>query len=119
MDNAVFYAPQSGDPNETPESIVERDLSAGAVDAAALWGPIAGYLASRHGGGGAEPAWMAVPFPAAPGIRFDYEIAMGVRFGEQQWLDTLNAWIAQHQLQIDQILAEFHVPVLGTTPAGG
>ncbi|HEY2808888.1 MAG TPA: quinoprotein dehydrogenase-associated putative ABC transporter substrate-binding protein [Steroidobacteraceae bacterium] len=118
MDNAVFYAPQSGDPNETPESIVERDLSAGTVDAAVLWGPIAGYLAGRHGGG-ARPAWMAVPFPAEPGIRFDYEIAMGVRFGEQQWLDTLNVWIAQHQLQIDQILAEFHVPVLGATPAGG
>jgi quinoprotein dehydrogenase-associated probable ABC transporter substrate-binding protein len=111
MEHAVFYAPQSGDPGETPESIVERDLSAGTVDAAILWGPIAAYLVDRHSNAATAP-WVVLPFPAQPGIRFDYEIAMGVRFGEQGWLDELNTWIAGHQPQIDQILRSYHIPLL-------
>ena len=118
MEHAVFYAPQSGDPNETPESIVERALGAGAVDAAVLWGPIAGYLASRHAGPD-TPGWVVLPFAADPHIRFDYEISMGVRAGEQQWLDTLNGWIAAHQRQIDQILDEYHVPRVTAAAAPG
>jgi quinoprotein dehydrogenase-associated probable ABC transporter substrate-binding protein len=118
MEHAVFYAPQSGDPNETPESIVERALSAGTVDAAVLWGPIAGYMASRHAGPDAT-GWVVLPFAADPHIRFDYEISMGIRGGEQQWLDTLNTWIATHQQQIDQILDEYHVPRLSAAAPGG
>ncbi len=115
MEHAVIYAPQSGDPNETPDTIVERDLTAGTIDAAILWGPIAGYLVSRHGGPGAQ-GWVVLPFAADPHIRFDYEISMGVRPGEQPWLDTLNVWIEAHQRQIEQILDDYHVPRV-TAPA--
>jgi len=110
MDRAVLYPPQSGDPHETPESIVERDLLAGTIDAAVLWGPIAGFLVSRHATAG--PGWVALPFPPDSRIRFDYEIAMGVRFGEQAWRDALDAWIAAHHDEIDQILRSYHVPLL-------
>ena len=41
---------------------------------------------------------------------------MGVRAGEQPWLDALNAWIEAHQPQIDQILNDYHVPRV-TAPA--
>ena len=46
--HAVLYPPQSGDPNETAGSIIERELAAGNIDVAILWGPIAGFLATRH-----------------------------------------------------------------------
>jgi quinoprotein dehydrogenase-associated probable ABC transporter substrate-binding protein len=117
MDRAVFYAPQSGDPNETPGGIAERDLAAGNVDAAVLWGPMAGYLVGRHAT--PAPGWVALPFPADTNIRFDYEISMGVRNGEQSWLDTLNAWIEAHQGQIDRILDDYRVPRLALTSAPG
>jgi quinoprotein dehydrogenase-associated probable ABC transporter substrate-binding protein len=110
MDRAVLYPPQSGDPHETPETIVERDLDAGTIDAAILWGPIAGFLVSRHAESG--QAWVALPFPPDPRIRFDYQISMGVRFGEQAWRDALDTWIAAHHEEIDQILRSYHVPLL-------
>jgi hypothetical protein len=109
----VLYAPQSGDPHVTAERIVEGDLRAGNIDGAVLWGPIAGYLVSRHDTAKESgSAWTALSFPADPHIRFDYQIAMGVRTGEQGWKDTLDAWIAAHQDEIDAILRAYHVPLL-------
>ena len=56
VDNAVTYQAQSGDPNETPDTMVERDLAAGKIDVAAVWGPVAGFVVSRH------DSWVSVPF---------------------------------------------------------
>ncbi len=75
-----------------------------------------GYLAGRHaaGTGGAKP-WVILPFKPDPKIRFDYEMSMGVRFGEKEWQNTLDAWIGAHQGQIDQILGAHHVPLLNAS----
>src|SRR5262245_28279642 len=48
FDQAVSYAQQSGDPHENPASIIGRDIQAGKLDAAILWGPMAGFLVERH-----------------------------------------------------------------------
>jgi quinoprotein dehydrogenase-associated probable ABC transporter substrate-binding protein len=109
LDQAESYAQQSGDPHENPAGIVERDLVAGKIDLAIVWGPIAGFLVDRHSGKG---AWRAVPFKPDPGIKFDYEISMGVRFGEKEWKDTLDAWIASHRGEIDTILASYRIPLI-------
>lgn len=109
FDQAELYPAQSGDPAENPAHIIGQDLEAGKIDAAIVWGPIAGYLAQRHA---ATPAWQAVPFPPDPQIKFDYEIAMGVRFGEKQWQGELDAWIDAHQDGIDAILSSYRVPLL-------
>jgi quinoprotein dehydrogenase-associated probable ABC transporter substrate-binding protein len=113
VDRATFYSPQSGDISEHPASIVERDLTHNAIDVAIVWGPVAGFLASRHAGGhkGAD-TWIALPFQPDPQIRFDYEIAMGVRFGEKAWKETLDRWITDHHSEIDKILASYQVPLL-------
>jgi quinoprotein dehydrogenase-associated probable ABC transporter substrate-binding protein len=115
IERAKLYPPQSGDPDEHPASIVERELAAGNVDAVAVWGPVAGFLVSRHSG---DDGWLAVPFTSDPQIRFDFEIAMGVRFGENEWKDTLDKWIAGHQPQIEKILTDFNVPLLALPPPG-
>lgn len=109
IDRATFYSPQSGDISEHPASIVERDLTSAAIDVAIVWGPVAGFLASRHTN---KDKWTAVPFQPDPQIRFDYEIAMGVRFGEKEWKDTLDRWIREHHSEIDKILASYQVPLL-------
>jgi quinoprotein dehydrogenase-associated probable ABC transporter substrate-binding protein len=112
IEQAHFYAAQSGDPTEHPANIIERDLAAGTIDLAIVWGPVAGFLADRHKSG--EP-WLSVPFRPDPGIQFDYEIAMGVRFGEKEWKDTLDQWIAAHQDDIRNILVSYRVPLLEPT----
>ncbi|HXS27716.1 MAG TPA: quinoprotein dehydrogenase-associated putative ABC transporter substrate-binding protein [Steroidobacteraceae bacterium] len=106
---AVLYPAQSGDPKVTALSTVEADFAAGRIDAAILWGPIAGYLVSRRG---REDHLRLAPFGADPTIRFDYAIAMGVRFGENDWKSTLDRWIAEHRSDIDRILTGYHVPLL-------
>jgi quinoprotein dehydrogenase-associated probable ABC transporter substrate-binding protein len=109
LGQAESYAQQSGDPHENPGGIIERDLVAGKIDLAIVWGPIAGFLVGRHSG---QEAWRAVAFKPEPGIKFDYEISMGVRFGEKEWKDTLDAWIAGHRGEIDQILMSYHIPLI-------
>lgn len=37
---------------------------------------------------------------------------MGVRYGETEWLDTLNRLIREKQRDIDRILNEYGVPLL-------
>ena len=68
IEHAVMYAAQSGDPNETPDTIVERDLAAGKIDVAAVWGPVAGFIVSRHSG---ADGWVSVPFKPDPTIKLD------------------------------------------------
>jgi quinoprotein dehydrogenase-associated probable ABC transporter substrate-binding protein len=109
---AAYYAQQSGDPHENPARTIERELTAGRIDAAIVWGPIAGLLAREHA---KFPAWRAVAFTPESSIKFDYEIAMGVRFGEKEWKETLDDWIATHQRQIDAILADYQVPLVDSS----
>ncbi|HEY8506832.1 MAG TPA: substrate-binding domain-containing protein [Steroidobacteraceae bacterium] len=109
---AQFYPQQSGDPAEHPASIIGRDLAAGNIDVAIVWGPVAGFLVDHHSG---DDKWVTVPFQPHPKVKFNYEIAMGVRFGEKDWRDTLDQWIATHQSEIDQILKSYGVPLLPLT----
>jgi quinoprotein dehydrogenase-associated probable ABC transporter substrate-binding protein len=109
IERAELYAPQSGDPKETPNTIIERDLSSGKIDVAIVWGPVAGQLVGEHGGPG---GWTALPFKPDPKIKFDYEISMGLRQGEKEWQETLDQWIGSHRDKIHGILASYHIPLL-------
>jgi quinoprotein dehydrogenase-associated probable ABC transporter substrate-binding protein len=117
IEHAVFYPPQSGDPNETAGSIIERELRDGNIDVAILWGPIAGFVVNQHAANANGQQWVALPFKPDPRIKFDYEIAMGVRFGEKEWKDTLDAWISGHKDEIAQILTAYHIPLLEPSAA--
>jgi len=115
VDHAVSYPAQSGDPNETPDSVIERALEDGKIDVAVVWGPIAGFIVSRHTDG--KDRLISVPFKPDPTIRFDYEISMGVRQGEKEFQNTLDTWIAAHQAEITQILTAYHIPLLEGSPS--
>jgi quinoprotein dehydrogenase-associated probable ABC transporter substrate-binding protein len=85
-----------------------RDLSAGNIDAAILWGPIAGYYARQAGSGLA-----VVPLvKERSGPRLTYYIAMGVRFSDQAWKRLLNRKIQENQAAINNILLSYGVPLL-------
>ncbi len=85
-----------------------RDLDAGEIDAALLWGPIAGYYAKQ-----AEPDLVVVPLlNEKGGSRMVYRITMGVRASDQEWKRELNRLIAENQEEINDILLDFGVPLL-------
>jgi quinoprotein dehydrogenase-associated probable ABC transporter substrate-binding protein len=109
MDHAAVYSHQNGDVDESPARTIERDLAAGKIDAAILWGPIAGMLVQQRT---KDPKWRAVPFESDSTLKFDYEISMGLRQGEKPWKDTLDTWIAGHHPQINSILLSYKVPLV-------
>ena len=76
----------SPDPEQYPGEIIEKDLAQGKIDAAIVWGPIAGYYAKRV----RNVELVVVPLKSEPGVKFDYEIAMGVRYGEREWKATVD-----------------------------
>jgi mxaJ protein len=105
---AVAVPTQSGDPEAYPGEMIEKELAAGHIDIAFAWGPIAGYFAEHA----QSPGMLVAPFPPGQDIKFDYRIAMGVRFGEKEWRDRVADLIARDQKEIDQILLSYGVPLL-------
>ena len=104
----VPYQIMTGDYYGYPGEIVEKDLVSGKINVAFAWGPIAGYFAKRN----PEQEMVVLPMPPTPGIKFDYSIAMGVRFGDKAWKQQVNDLIARHRQDIKDILTEYHVPLL-------
>jgi quinoprotein dehydrogenase-associated probable ABC transporter substrate-binding protein len=85
-----------------------KDLAAGEIDAAVLWGPMAGYYAKQ-----AKPPLHVTPLVAEKsGPRLVYRIGMGVRPADQNWKRLLNRLIEENQPAINRILLDYGVPLL-------
>jgi quinoprotein dehydrogenase-associated probable ABC transporter substrate-binding protein len=93
---------------EAPATQMLRDVAAGELDVALIWGPIAGYqIHVQH-----LPLTMRA-LPSAPGAaRMDYRITMGVRANEPQWRRRINAAIRDRQAEITAVLRDFGLPLL-------
>jgi ABC-type amino acid transport substrate-binding protein len=102
------YPMLSPDPEQYPGEIIEKDLVEGTIDAAIVWGPIAGYYAKRV----RNVELTVIPLKSEPGVKFDYEIAMGVRYGEPEWKASVQKLIGENQAAITAILREYNVPLV-------
>ena len=84
------------------------DLAAGKIDAAVLWGPMAGFYAKK-----ANPPLHVTPLvKETTGPRLVYRIGMGVRGADQNWKRLLNRLIQENQPAINKILLDYGVPLL-------
>lgn len=108
VDRIVPFQAMTGDPHAYPGQIIDHALAHDEIDIAFVWGPIAGYFAKQL----KEPELKVVLMHTEPGIKFDYQIAMAVRFGEKEWKEQINQLIEQHQDDINAILDEYGVPRL-------
>jgi quinoprotein dehydrogenase-associated probable ABC transporter substrate-binding protein len=88
--------------------LMMRDMAAGSIDAAVIWGPMAGYYAARAG---IDMALVPLTHEKG-GQRMIYRITMGVRPSDQNWKRTLNTFIKDNQPRIDALLLEYGVPLL-------
>lgn len=102
------YQMLSPDPDQYPGSIIDKDLAQGKIDAAIVWGPVGSYYARRV----TNVALTVIPLKSEPGVKFDYEIAMGVRYGEPEWKGTVEKLIAENQAAVTAILREYAVPLV-------
>ena len=55
---------------------------------------------------------MVIPLRNEAGRRFDFQIAMAVRFADQAWKDQINQLLQDNQAEIDAILHSYGVPLL-------
>lgn len=108
MDTAEAYRIQDGDPDHYPGMVLEGDLRRGDIDGAIIWGPIAGYFMKRN----PDTEVKVLPMSSEPGLRFEYSIAMGVRYGEKEWKQTVESLIDEHQDDIEAILEDYNVPLV-------
>jgi quinoprotein dehydrogenase-associated probable ABC transporter substrate-binding protein len=104
----VPYRIMSADPEQYPGEIIERDLTGGKLDAVVVWGPIAGYFANRI----KTPALAVVPLKSEPGVKLDYQMAMGVRYGEPAWKRQVEGLLESKASEIQAILKEYGVPLV-------
>lgn len=108
MQNARAYDLMVDRRVESPSHDMIADLLAGEIDAALLWGPVAGPLVKAEG-----DALTMTPLLKEQGTpRLFYRITMGVRQGEDNWKRQLNSLIRQEQEAIDAILARHGVPLV-------
>jgi len=85
-----------------------NDLTSGRIDAAVLWGPLAGYYAKQS-----NPPLRVMPLvKETSGPKLVFRIGMGVRPADQNWKRLLNRLIQENQPAINKILLEFGVPLL-------
>jgi quinoprotein dehydrogenase-associated probable ABC transporter substrate-binding protein len=106
VDQGVPYKIMNADPDQYPGQIIENDLAAGKLDAAVVWGPIAGYFAQRI----KTPQLQVLPLASEPGVQLDYQMAMGVRYGERAWKQQIESLIESKHAEIQAILQAYGVP---------
>jgi len=108
LESGVPYQMMNPDPEQYPGEIIEKDLAQGKLDAAIVWGPIAGYFAQRV----KSPQLVVLPLKSEPGLKLDYQMAMGVRYGERDWKQQVEGLIESRQAEIQTILKEYGVPLV-------
>ena len=96
-----------------PARLVEA-VEDSSVDVAAVWGPLAGYFAQSS----------PVPLRISPitdtarfaPLAFTYEVAMGVRKGDDARRQQLDMIIAERAAEICQLLSSYGVPLVEDVP---
>lgn len=91
-----------------PIGAMLSDLDAGDIDAALIWGPLAGPLVKEK-----YPDLQVTPLvkETLP-PRLFFRITMGVRLGEKVWQRKLNSLIRRNQGEINAILTDAGVPLV-------
>jgi len=109
----VAFVAMSGDPEAYPGEIVEKEIASGRLDAAIVWGPIAGYFAKRTEG----VKIIVIPLESEPGIQFDFAISAGVRYGDGERKRSLEELMRKTAEPMEAVFAAYNVPLLDTAGA--
>lgn len=109
VENIVGYSMWGEETIEDPQAQLVEAVAKGDVDVAIVWGPIGGYFAKRYG------TLVVTPVPAdaqMPSIPFAFDIAMGVRKGDEALAAKLEKSLMRKQREIQNILIAYNVPII-------
>jgi quinoprotein dehydrogenase-associated probable ABC transporter substrate-binding protein len=106
--NVVGYSVYGDYAQPHPTARIIEGVATGAVDVAVVWGPIAGYFARS------QPVPLAVvpvtPSQDGPVLPLVFDIALGVRRGEEAFRAELDAILQRRRSEINRILDAYGVP---------
>lgn len=108
IDQGIPYQSMTGDPENNTATQIDKDIKAGKIDMAILWGPMAGYLISNS----PTDSYTVIPMQSGPGMKFNFPIAMGVRYQDKSRKQLLNQLIDQKRTEIQALLSAYHIPLL-------
>lgn len=109
----VAFVAMSGDPEAYPGEIIEKEIAGGNLDAAIIWGPIAGYFASRTKG----VEIVVIPLQSEPGIQFDFAISAGVRYGDGERKRVLEDLMDRTAKSMQAVFTGYNIPLLDLSAA--
>jgi quinoprotein dehydrogenase-associated probable ABC transporter substrate-binding protein len=97
--------------DDNPPARIIEAVARGEIDVAIAWGPLAGYFASRQG----VPLEIVPVSPQVdlPFLPFVYDIAVGVKRGNDSLRVKLDDVLARRRLEIGRILEDYGVPRAG------
>jgi mxaJ protein len=113
IENVVGYSVYGDYAQPNPTARIIEAVATGAVDVAVVWGPIAGYFARS------QPVPLAIvpviPSRDKPALPFTFDIALGVRRGEEEFRAALDAILQRRRPEINRLLDEYGVPRVETS----
>ena len=122
VDNLIGYPADENYAKPPGRARIIEDVARGTIDVAAIWGPVGGPFAQQS----------AIPLKIVPIgdyemfsnrlahfrlAAFQYDIAMGVRRGDDGLRRALDRAIAAKQPQITKLLRGFGVPLINPVRA--
>ncbi|MCF6204787.1 MAG: quinoprotein dehydrogenase-associated putative ABC transporter substrate-binding protein [Methylococcaceae bacterium] len=108
LDQGIPYQTMTGDDENNVAMKIEKDLKAGKIDMVILWGPMAGYVISQS----PKETYNIIPMQSTQGIKFDFSIAMGIRYGDNKRKEMLEKLIDKNFSQIQALISEYNIPLL-------
>jgi quinoprotein dehydrogenase-associated probable ABC transporter substrate-binding protein len=107
--NVVGFAQADAGPSGNPPQKIVESIAADDIDVGIVWGPFGGYFAQRQ-----HRKLEVVPVSPSvdPPFLFVFDIAMGVRKGEDAFKRELEAILDRKQGHIRRILEKYGVPLV-------
>jgi len=115
IDNVRGYTVYGDYRQPNPPARIVDAVANGDVDIAIVWGPLAGYFATR------EPVPLHIvpvsPQQDLPALPFTFDISMGVRRTDTVLKKRLDSILTNRREAVDSILREYGVPRVDATHA--
>jgi mxaJ protein len=115
VSNVVGYSVLGDYSQPNPPARIVEAVARGEIDAALVWGPVAGYFAAR------QPLPLDVTPVSPPAdsaeLPFTFGISLAVRHGDTARLRTLDEFLVRRHRDVERLLDAYHVP--RATPRDG